>query len=226
MSHLINIFLEPGKVFTELKEKPTFLVPLLLVVLVSTAMTFLYFMKVDGSWFIDHTLLSSGKEMSSAEIAQAKSFMPGAKMMGYLSLITTPIFTAIIVIVISLYYMLAAKISGSVIGFKQGLSLASWSSMPMLLGTIVVLVGVFMMSPQTSLESLMLTNLDPLLIQLPADSPWKKLASAFSLLTFWSIFLGALGWKIWDKTSWAEALIVVTIPWLAYFGCLALLALI
>ena len=83
-----------------------------------------------------------------------------------------------------------------------------------------------MMSPQTSLESLMLTNVDPLLIQLPADSPWKKLASAFSLLTFWSIFLGALGWKIWGKTSWAEALIVVTIPWLAYFGCLALLALI
>ena len=141
MSHLINIFLEPGKVFAELKEKPTFLVPLLLVALVSAAMTFMYFMKVDGSWFIDHTLLSSGKEMSSAEIAQAKSFMPGAKMMGYISLITTPIFTAIMVVVIALYYMLAGKISGSVIGFKQGLSLASWSSMPMLLGAIVVLVG-------------------------------------------------------------------------------------
>ena len=96
----------------------------------------------------------------------------------------------------------------------------------MLLGTIVALVGVFMMSPQTSMESLMLTNLDPLLIQLPVDSPWKKLASSFSLLSFWSIFLAALGWKTWGKTSWAEAITVAIIPSVLIFGAMALWALI
>lgn len=226
MSHLINIFLEPGKVFAELKEKPTFVLPLILVTLATVTMTFMYFMKVDSSWFIDHTLMASGKEMSAAEIAQAKSFMPGAKVMGYIAAVTTPITIVIVTVISALYYLLAGKISGTTIGFKQGMSLASWGSMPMVLGAIVALVGVFMMTPQTSMESLMLTNLDPLLLQLPVDSPWKKLASSFSLLTFWSIFLVATGWKVWGKTSWAEAITVAVIPSLLIFGGMALWALI
>lgn len=226
MSHLINIFLEPGKVFTELKEKPTFLLPLALVSLTMAALYFIYFMKVDSAWFIDNMLLAGGKEMSAAEMAQAKSIFPSAKVMGYIATVTTPIAIVIVTLLMALYYFVAGKVTGSVIGFKQGISLASWSSMPMLLGAIVALVGVFMMSPQTSLESLMLTNLDPLLLQLPIDSPWKKLASAFSLLTFWSLFLTATGWKTWGKTSWAEAIMVAIIPSVVIYGAMALWALI
>ena len=226
MSHLINIFLEPGKVFTELKEKPTFLLPLALVSLTMAALYFIYFMKVDSAWFIDNMLLAGGKEMSAAEMAQAKSVFPSAKVMGYIATVTTPIAIVIVTLLMALYYFVAGKVTGSLIGFKQGISLASWSSMPMLLGAIVALVGVFMMSPQTNLESLMLTNLDPLLLQLPTDSPWKKLASAFSLLTFWSLFLTATGWKIWGKTSWAEAIMVAIIPSIVIYGAMALWALI
>lgn len=226
MSHLIDIFLEPGKVFAELKEKPTFVLPLILVMVATIAMTFMYFMKVDSSWFIDHTLMASGKEMSAAEIAQAKNFMPSAKVMGYFSIISIPIGMAVIMTIVALYYLLAGKITGSSVGFKQGLSLACWSNMPMLLGVIVGLVGVVMMSPQTSIESLGLTHLDPLLLQLPIDSPWKKLATSFDLLSFWNIFLVALGWKVWGKTSWAEAIVVAIIPSIVIFGSFALFALI
>lgn len=83
-----------------------------------------------------------------------------------------------------------------------------------------------MMTPQTSMESLMLTNVDPLLLQLPIDSPWKKLASSFSLISFWNIFLSSLGWKIWGKTSWAEAITVAIIPSIVIYGGMALWALI
>jgi len=226
MSHLINIYLEPGKVFAELKDKPTFIVPFVVLSLTMMLMTFMYFSKVDSAWFIDHTLLAGGQEMTAAEMAQAKSFMPGAKMMGYIALVTTPITMVFIFLISSLYYLLASKISGTAIGFKHTLSLAAWSSMPLVLGSIVALVGVFMMSPQTSLESLMLTNLDPLLLQLPIDSQWKKLATSFSFLSLWSIFLAALGWKTWGKTSWAEASTVAVIPSIVIYGAMALWALI
>ncbi len=226
MSHLINIFLEPSKVFAELKEKPTFVQPLILISVAMVAMTAMYFMKVDSAWFIDHALLAGGKEMSAAEMAQAKSFMPGAKMMGIISAVTTPIGILIVTLLMALYYFVAGKVTGSATGFKHGMSLASWSSMPMLLGAIVALVGVLLMSPQTSMESLMLTNLDPLLLQLPIDSPWKRLASSFSLLNFWSIFLTVTGWKIWGKTSWAEAITVAIIPSVLIYGAMALWALI
>ena len=41
MTHLVDIYLQPGKVFADLKAKPTFLVPLLLMALLSAAMVLL-----------------------------------------------------------------------------------------------------------------------------------------------------------------------------------------
>jgi hypothetical protein len=226
MSHLINIFLEPSKVFTELKEKPTFLVPLILVSIATIAFTFMYFMKVDSNWFVENMLASSGSDYTATELANIKKAMPGAKVMGYSSLVTTPIMMVIMTAIMALYFMLAGKIAGTAISFKHGFSLASWSSMPTILGAIVALVGIFMMTPQTSLESLMLTNLDPLILQLPTDSPWSRLAKAFNLLIFWTTFLTALGWKIWGKTSWLEAIIVASIPSVLIYGAMAVWALI
>ena len=226
MSHLINIFLEPSKVFAELKEKPTFIVPLILVSLAMSVMFLMYFSKVDSSWFIDYAISASGNEMSAAEIAQMRSVMPGAKIMGYIYAIGAPFMFAVVALITALYYLIAGKVTGSAVSFKQGLSLASWSSMPMLLSTIVAVVGVSMMSPQTSLESLMLTNIDPLIFQLPLDNQWSKLAKGFNLLNFWCIFLVATGWKVWGKTSWGEAITVAIIPSVVIYGAMALWALI
>jgi hypothetical protein len=226
VSHLINIFLEPSKVFAELKEKPTFLAPLILVCIATIAFSFMYFMKVDSNWFVDNMLASSGSDYSATELANIKKAVPGTKVMGYSSLVTTPIALLIATAIMALYFMLAGKITGTGISFKHGFSLASWSNVPAILGAIVAVVGVFMMTPQTSLESLMLTNLDPLILQLSIDNPWSRLAKAFNLLTFWTIFLGALGWKIWGKTSWLEGIIVASIPSVLMYGAMAVWALI
>jgi Yip1 domain len=226
MSHLINIFLEPSKVFTALKEKPTFIMPFLVIAAATMLFTFIYFMKVDSTWFIDNSLASSAGDMSANEIAQVKKVMPGAQLMGYVSLATTPIMLVIVSVVMALYFMMAGKITGSATSFKNGLSLSSWANMPSILGSIVGLVGVLGMEPQTSLESLMLTNIDPLFMQLSVDSPWSKLAKTFNLLTFWTTFLTALGWKVWGKTSWFEAIVVASIPSAIIYGGMAIWALI
>lgn len=50
ISQLLNIFLEPGKVFVELKEKPTFLLPTLVVVILLFVALTAYFVQVDPAW--------------------------------------------------------------------------------------------------------------------------------------------------------------------------------
>lgn len=226
MSHLINIFLEPGKVFADLKEKPTFALPLILVIVAAMAMTFMYFSKVDSQWYTDYIVMQSGKEMSQAEIAQMRSVMPSAKVMGYISTISTPIVLVIVSLILALYYFIAGKVTGTATSFKHSLSLTAWAGMPTLLSMIVALIGVFNMVPETAIESLMMTRLDPLLFDLPVDSPWKRLASSFDLLSLWGTFLAALGWKTWGKTSWAEAITVAVIPSLIVYGGMAVWALI
>lgn len=212
MAHLIDIFLQPSKVFADLKERPTFLVPVLLLALATAAMTLGYFMQVDGQWFTDQQIAQSGRELTAKEAEQMRTMMPAASVMGVIGAISSVIVIALMTAVLGLYYMLAAKVTGQAVSFRHGISLSAWSSMPALLGVVVALVGVMTMTPQTPIESLMLTNVDPLLVQLPADHKWNAIAQNASLLTPWSIFLVALGWRTWTRSSWTQALIVALLP--------------
>lgn len=224
MSQLIDIFLEPGKVFAGLKDKPSFLVPALIVLLATTASAVLYFFNVDPEWFTNYQLQAAAQEMSKAELEQARQFMPGARMMGYITLVTTPIFFAIIFSLVALYYMLAGKISGNPTGFRHGLALSAWSSMPMVLGAVISIVGIYTSSPQSSMESMQLLNVDPLFVQLETGHPWAMLARSFSLLNLWVWFLAALGWKTWYRTGWGQALFVVLLPYVVIYGVMAAFA--
>jgi len=229
MSHLINIFLEPSKVFADLREKPTFWTPLLLVVVLTAAATMLYFLTVDPAWFAEHQvaqMLAQNPQLSSEELAQAQAFMPGARTMGWIAGPTALIFMTVIFMIYAVYYLLAGKVTGHAVSFRHGLALGSWASMPMVLSALVLIGAVLTSSPQTPLESLQLTNVDPLLVQLPMDHDWSTLAKSFSLLNFWVWFLAALGWKTWFRTGWGQALFVAMLPALVIYGVMALFAII
>jgi hypothetical protein len=224
MSHLIDIYLQPGKVFAALKDKPTFLVPLLLSVVVGVAMVGLYFAQVDGAWLVDR-MASANPEATAKEVEQMRKVMPGAQVMGYIGMAGVLVATVLITLVVALYYFIAGKIAGHAISFRHSLSLIAWSGMPMLLGGIVGLVGVITMAPQTAMESLQVLNIDPLFVELPLDHAWSTFAKGFSLLMPWAIGLAALGWRTWFRTGWGQAVFVAALPYVIYFGALAAIAL-
>ena len=224
MSQLINIFLEPGKVFAGLKAKPTFLVPALVIAgLAILAMT-LYFFNVDAEWFMNHQLQVVGKDMSAAELEQVKAFMPSARTSAYIAAPSVVIMMGVIFSLTALYYMLAGRVSGNPTSFRHGLSLATWSSMPLVLASVIAIIGVYTSSPQSTYESLQLLSIDPLFVQLETGHPWAALARMFSLLNLWVWFLAALGWKTWYRTGWGQALFVSLLPGVVIYGVMALFA--
>lgn len=222
MAKLVDIFLQPSKVFAEERERPTFLVPWLLLAIAAAALALLYFNRVDGSWYLDHMLDAKRATMTAKEMATAKSMMPSTHTMAIIGAVTAPITVALIFALMGLYYWLAGKVTNAGIGYKHGVSLVAWSAMPGLLGTIVGLVGVMTMSPQTSLESLMLTHVDPLLVD-TTGSRFHRLAQSLDLLSLWSIFLAALGWRTFTRASWAKSLVVVVLPYLVAYAVMALI---
>ena len=225
MSHLVNIFLEPGKVFAELKEKPTFLVPALLVAVLSALAATLYFLNVDADWFRSQQMQAMGAEMSKAELEQVGKMMPGARTMAWFTGPMVVVTVALSYAIFAFYYWLAGKVTGNALGYRQGLALVAWSSMPMLVGAVVGVISVYTSSPQSTFESMQMLNIDPLVVQLPMDHDWSRLAKSFSLLNFWVWFLAALGWKTWFRTGWGSALAVVLLPSVLIYGVMALIAL-
>lgn len=225
MAHLIDIFLQPGKVFQDLREQPKFALPLLLIIVFSAALPLWYFLTVDGAWYMQHMLLAAGREMSAADLEKSKAMMPGTQAMAYIGAASSAVMITVVFALYALYLMLAGKITGAAMTFRRGFSLAAWSSMPVVLGMLVALVGVATMSPQTPIESLMLTNVDPLLVHVAPESPWAGLARGFSLLNFWTWYLLALGWRIFNRASWTQSAIVALIPSVLIYGGMALVAL-
>ena len=225
MSQLINIFLEPAKVFAELREKPTFVLPALVVMVLSTLSATLYFFTVDPEWFTNYQLAAAGAEMSAAELEQAKNFMPGARTLGYITAFTTPLFLAVVYAIMGAYYLLAGKVAGQPVSYRHGLALTAWATMPMVFSAIVAIAGVFTGGNQVPFESLQKLNVGPLFVQLTMDNDWSTLAKSFSLVNLWVWFLGALGWKTWFRTGWGPALFVVMLPNLVIYGVMLLFAL-
>jgi hypothetical protein len=223
MAQLVDIFLQPGAVFAQQRERPTFLVPWLIVAALTVAFTLAYFLRVDPDWHVEAMFAASNADMTAAEIAQAKAVMPAAKTMGWIGAATATLALAVAALLTALYVFIAAKITGHALTYRHGLSLSAWSSMPVALGLIVALVGALTMSAQTSIESLMLTNVDPLLVDLSADHRWNKLAQGFSLLTPWTVGLMALGWRAWTRSSWLQAIVIALIPTAVVYGVIALL---
>lgn len=226
MSHLVDIFLQPSKVFEDLRERPTFALPLLLTIALSAILPLWYFMVVDPSWYLQHMMLASGRDIGAGDIEKAQAMMPGTHAMAYIGAASSAVVIVVMYCLYALYFMLAGKVAGTAVDFRRGLSLVSWAGMPALLGLVVAIVGVATMKPNTPLESLMLTNLDPLLVQLPPESPWLNIARGFSLLNFWTWFLLALGWRIFSRgAGWLQSVVVALLPSVIIYGILAAIAL-
>ena len=80
MSYLVDIFLQPDKAFAGLRERPAWLLPLLILLAFSAALPLFYFMSVDGAWYAQHMLASAGREMSSADAEKVKASLPHGKV--------------------------------------------------------------------------------------------------------------------------------------------------
>lgn len=226
MQNLIDIFLQPKAVFATLRERPQTILPILLLTVVSTLGTTLYFQQVDLNWFVEQSILQSNPEISDAELARIRDAAGASETIRWAAPLSSIIGLGAVFLILGLYYWLVAKVAAVSLTYKESLALAGWSSMPTLINSLLILMGAIGMDPQTPLESLSLTTLDPLLMQLPAEHPWKTFASAFTFLVFWTTFLAALGWReLARSSSWRGPIAVATLPSALIFGGMAVSAL-
>ncbi|WP_395641406.1 Yip1 family protein [Rudaea sp.] len=217
MIDLFNIFLEPTQVFRRLRERPTYWLPLLALSVASALFVYVYFSKVDAGWFIESSLSASAKDLSEKQVEQSSAMMPSIKALKYIGIVSAFVTTGIILAIYASYLFLVGKMVNRPISFRQGMALTAWSSMPLVLGSVMAVVAAFLMTPQTPLESLMLTHVDPLITHMPIESRWRSVAQNVDLLSFWTIGLTALGWKTGEDVTWRQATIVAALPNLVYY---------
>src|SRR5690348_3886425 len=127
------IFFEPRKAFAELAERPRFWFPLLLLCLVTTAVSLWYLSIVDLAWMTEQQLRSNplAKSLTEEQIiqsARASADRPVLQMV--ITGIFTPIALGIGLMVSALLQLLAAKVTSLKIGYRRWFALTCWCVMP------------------------------------------------------------------------------------------------
>lgn len=223
MKEFLNIFLDPSPVFRREQETLRWWLPFAVLVAATMVVTFLYFDKVDTGWFLEQRILSSGREVSEQQLAAIRERTSGGGFMLWSATLGSGLSLGVVLLLFSGFFALVGKFSGTAVSFKQALTLASWAHVPTLIHSLLMLIAVLGMSPQTSLESLSLTSVNALFLDLQPDDRWFRLASSVSVLVPWTIFLTALGWKQWTRaTGWLTPIVVATVPHLVIYGGMAI----
>lgn len=216
---LVAVVAEPKAAVAELRERPSFWFPLLLFVIATAAALVAYFQRVDMAWLNDYILSSDPRMAKAGEGAAAAS----RDMLMWVSLATVVIGMPLMRVLEGAYYFLASKASNLEPGFKHWLSLACWSSMPLLL-TLMASAVMFALHPngQVSQEQLNVLSLNELFFRLEPASNWHTLASTLTLLHPWAWGLVAVGVRAWTDRGWGFAIVFAMLPWAVFYGVWAL----
>jgi hypothetical protein len=230
---LTGIFLEPGRTFEALRERPRFLVAAIIILILSMVVTFLVFNKIDYAAFMREQITKGprGDQMTPEQIDAAVGFWTGP--IGKVFIYVFPIIgVAVYIAAGGALYLLGSMLMGGVIRYKQAISVWTYSSFaPAVLSSIVGIV-VVLITPAEDINpgqpgGVVRANLGVLLPH--GSSPaLAALLGSFDIFTFYGLFLAALGLRKVGKMSsgsaWTIAAglwliaVLLKVAWAALFG--------
>lgn len=217
---LIDIIAAPSAAFTRLKEKPTILFPLLLVLLATSSVQVGYILLTDRGFLVEQQLdqvRAVFGNLSAAQIEQMEQQMleQSSTAMILNAGISTLLVLFVIMALYALYLKFVSKFSFVDFGWKAWMSLVSWTSVPVVFGAlaswVVLLTNTNGQVPMMELNTLNFSNL------LGLDAQGGPLAY-LTPLYFWSFALLALGYQNWTKKGLVASALVSLAPYILIFG--------
>lgn len=227
-ARLGGVFFEPTKTFEDIAARPSFWVPLLLVLVMALVYLYLFSQHVGWERMMRQQLESSARSAQTTPEQRELQMQMGLKFAsvgGYLAiLIGMPVG----------YLIWAAILLGIVKGilsapvrFKQVYAVICYAGMPGLLMTILAIVVMYLKSPDDfNLANPLVFNPGAMLEKATTSKFVYSLASSIDLFRLWTLVLVGLGLKAagGKRLSMGGAMGAVFVPWATWTLIAALLA--
>jgi hypothetical protein len=211
-----NVILEPSSTFTRLKDKPNAWVPLVLLILLTVAVSYWWISTEDFAWLLDH-MMSTKPDMKETERAAMARIMTPTTML-LTSAGGAAIGTIVIFALIALYYSVAGRVIDAPAGYGKWFAFVVWVSVPRLLAIPLSAVQIMTSGGRLAPEDLNMVSLNYLLFHLPASHAWAGLVGNIDLTSFWTIALAAIGLKAWTGRPMGTCAAVAILPYLLVYG--------
>lgn len=214
-SRIVGVFFEPTKTFTDIGKRPTWLLPMILMILAGIGFTAVLSQRVGWERVVHQQSDSNSRiqQMPADQRQQAidmqMKIMPvsvyGVTVLG------TPLMSVIVAaVLLGITAMMSAGLR-----FKQAFAAVVWGSMPRLISAILTIVVLFLKNPDDfNMRNPLAFNIGAFMD--PNGSKFAyTLASSIDLFSIWNILLIAVGLKAaaGKKLSFTGALVAVGLPW-------------
>jgi hypothetical protein len=219
-SRLTGVFFEPAKTFEDIARRPSWIVPLLLIIAAAISVAVLYGQHVGWERMIRQQLDNSAQAAQLTAEQRDQRIAMGAKVAPIFGIVGILLGVPISYVITSaLLLAIAAGMLSAPIKFKQVYAIMCYASLTSVISAILTIVVMFLKNPdQFNLQNPLAFNPAAFMDQQTSSKFLYSLASSMDLFSLWTILLVATGLKAASgkKLSFGSALFAVILPWAIY----------
>jgi hypothetical protein len=215
---VIGALISPEKTFRSIAERPTWVVPLLLLVLITSLVGYQVGQRVDFEQQIRQQMAERGDKVSEADIQRSLDFM---EKFGRVLFLLPAVFAPVVYLLVALVFLVALRLSGSEIGFGQSFSVTLHSMMPWV---VQGLLSVPLILRQETLDPETMQRGGVLMSNLAALAPegsgkvLLSLLASLDLFSVWALVLLIIGYRVVARVSATTASAVTLTLWLLFLA--------
>lgn len=217
LSRLSGVIFEPKKTFEDIARRPTFLVPLALVIVFAIGFFVAFTQRIGWERTIRQQMESSSQSQQMSAEQMEQRIAVGAKFAPIFTYAGVIVGTPIIdLIVAGVLLGVAAGMMSAPIKFKQVFAVVCWANVPTLISMALAVVVIFLKNPDDfNLKNPLVFNPGAFLEPNMPSKFINSLATSLDLFVFWIILLMATGLKAagGKKFAFSSALFAVVLPW-------------
>lgn len=210
----MNVLTAPNAAFAALQEKPTFLVPLLLLIAAAVAASFLYMNGVDIQWWSEQWLRQN-PEMSEAQADRLLRLVENVPQVGIavVAACFATLGVGAVLLVQALYFKVVTWITRDEVSYQHWFSMVCWCALPSLLTSIASIVNLLTsdvsLMPEETVNPLTFANLTGFEA---SDDGVRRLLSGYDPMRIWSLALMIVGYRTFAARSLAASAGIVLLP--------------
>lgn len=213
LNNFIDIIAAPNQVFVRLKEKPSWLLPWLVISLLVASVQFGYYSTVDSEFLLDQLVEQSLQPgISESDLRAALQSTAENKSLLIISSSVAVFIVLLFVFALSAtYFYMISKFSENAVAFKQWYSLVAWCTIPSVFTALASWILILSSGGFMDLSALNPLNLNYLLFRSEGD--YASLLNLLDLMTIWGLVLIVLGYKSFMQCTMPIATLIVLAPY-------------
>jgi hypothetical protein len=219
VARITGVYFDPKKAFADIAARPSWIAPLVLLIVGALAFTYTFTNHIGWRHFMEQTMEKNAEMRDLPADQREMRIDAGTKFAPIFGYAGGVIGIPVVALAMAGVLLVACKMMGASLQFKQMFAISSYALLPGLISTILAIVVMFLKNPDDfNLQNPLFFNIGAFFEPPPTTAKFLySVASSIDLFTFWTILLLATGISVAArKVPFSKAAVAVVSSWVIW----------